>query len=664
MWHTRFNENHGNRPESTPSIRFGYCNYLGAKGVDIEGSFWTANEAIAAEKRGRTANEKPQTMKSVAALAALLTIAAAYSNPVLAQTAPLTATEARPLSASPSALGSTSPSASKSTSNDDRFAAIAQKYFYAGFRQSPVNATISGYHAYDEVLDDVSPATFAAGFAREHQALAAIAAIDPATLTAEVAIDRTMLEHSIQEDLLRNEAQAQWRRDPDVYTTIAAGAVYGPISRDYAPLTARMTQVIARERGIPKLFAQAKRNIGAVDASTKTAAYENASGTVDLFARTLPLAFKPVTDPKIRAAFASANAAAMSAVKSYAAWIKAHRASGTFALGAATYAKLLVYEDSVHTPLPRLLDVARTALAQTRAQYIATSKRIDPAKSPTQVYAEISRVHPAGPALLTAAQNDLVRLRAYLIAQQIVTVPPDADIRVTETPQFQRATTQAAMDAPGPLETVATRAYYYVTPPDHSWSKSETEGYLEQFSDFERPIISAHEVYPGHFLNFIVDKHLPLSLTRKLLGSGSYIEGWAHYDEQMMVDEGWGNGDPRVRFAQLQEALLRNCRFVAGIELHAAGWTQQRAQDLFERSCFQPKAVAEVEALRGTQDPLYGRYTLGKLMILKLRSDYRAKAGAAYTLQRFHDDFLAHGDPPIPLLRKLLLGGADDGKLL
>jgi len=245
-----------------------------------------------------------------------------------------------------------------------------------------------------------------------------------------------------------------------------------------------------------------------------------------------------------------------------------------------------------------------------------------------------------------------------------VTVPPDADIKVTETPQFMRATTQAAMDSPGVLETVATRAYYYVTPPDPAWSKAETEGYLEQFSDYERPIISAHEVYPGHFLNFTVDKHLPLSLTRRLLSSGSYVEGWAHYDEQMMVDEGWGDGDPRVRFAQLQEALLRNCRFVAGIELHTAGWTQPQAEHLFEDACFQPKAVASVEALRGTQDPLYGRYTVGKLMILKLRADYQAKAGAAYSLQRFHDAFLAHGDPPIPLLRKLLLGSADDGKSL
>src|SRR5450631_3558116 len=547
---------------------------------------------------------------------------------------------------------------------DARVAVLAKQYFYAGFRQSPVSATFTGYHAYDTMLDDVRPATFAAGFRRERETLAALAALDPAALSAETSIDRTMLIHTIQEDLLRNETQAQWRHDPAVYTNIAAGAVYGPISRAYAPLNVRMAQVIARERAIPGMLKQGERNLTATDASTKQAAYTNTVGSVDLFRTTLPLAFKPVTDPQLHASFAKANAAAAAAVHSYAGWIKARTPSGTFALGAPTYVKLLEYEDSIDTPLPRLLEVARAALRRAHAQYVAVARRIDPTKPAAQVYAAISKVHPAGRALLAAAQEDLVHLRAFIIARHIVTVPADADIRVTETPKFQQATTQAAMDAPGPLEKVATRAYYYVTPPDPAWSKAETEGYLEQFSDFERPIISAHEVYPGHFLNFIVDKHLPLSLTRKLLASGSYLEGWAHYDEQMMLEEGWGKGDPRVQLAQLQEAILRNCRFVAGIELHTAGWTQRRAQDLFERACFQPKAVAEVEALRGTQDPLYGRYTVGKLMIDKLRADYRKKVGSAYSLQKFHDAFLAHGDPPVPLLRKLLLGAADDGEPL
>jgi uncharacterized protein (DUF885 family) len=579
--------------------------------------------------------------------------------PAVAQSVPPSA------SAPPSPPASAVPaSASAAPSSDAAFEALAKTFFYDGFRESPTNATFTGYHAYDSQVDDVSPAAYAAHFKREHQTLDAAGAIDPASLSAETAVDRTMLMHSIQEDLLLNETRAGWRHDPGVYAGIAAGAVYGPIERAYAPLSTRMAQVIARERAIPALLRRGRQNITTVDASTKQAAVYNAEGSIDLFATTLPLAFKPVGDRALQAQFKKTNADAIAALKSYAAWVKTIKPSGTFALGAPVYSKLLVYEDAVTTPLPRLLAVAQAALAQTRAQYVATAKRIDPSKSPAQVYAMISKVHPAGSAVLAAAQADLVKLRAFLIAKRIVTLPPDADIRVTETPGFMRATTVAAMDSPGALETVATRAYYYVTPPDPSWSKSVTEGYLGQFSDFQRPIVSAHEVYPGHFVNFAVARHLPLSLTRKLLGSGSYAEGWAHYDEQMVVDEGWGNGDPRVRLAQLQEAFLRNCRFVAGIQLHTAGWSQQRAQDFFETECYQPKSSAMVESLRGTQDPLYGRYTLGKLMILKLRADYKAKLGSAYTIQKFHDAFLAHGDPPIPLLRPLLLGDADDGRPL
>ncbi len=187
---------------------------------------------------------------------------------------------------------------------------------------------------------------------------------------------------------------------------------------------------------------------------------------------------------------------------------------------------------------------------------------------------------------------------------------------------------------------------------------------MAEFNNYERPLISAHEVYPGHFVNFAIDRHLNLSLTRKLLYSSEYAEGWAHYSEQMMVDEGWGNGDPRVRLAQLDEALLRECRYVAGVKMHTQGMTVPQAENLFTTQCFQTPQVAVEESLRGTQDPMYGYYTLGKLMLLKLRADYKKKLGGDFTLEKFHDAFLAHGDPPIPLLRPFLLGTDDDGKVL
>jgi uncharacterized protein (DUF885 family) len=547
---------------------------------------------------------------------------------------------------------------------DARFEAIAHDYFYRGFAESPSSATATGLHAYDTKLDDVSASAVRSNMAYDRATLAALAGVDPFALSRDAALDRTMLSNAIEDDLLLNAQLEQWKHNPDNYTSTASGAIFGLISRDFAPLPVRMSDAIARERQIPRLFAQAEAVLTTVDAQTKAISYEDTVGSVDFFEQTVPQAFARVHDRALQAQLAAANAGAIAAVKGYAAFIKRIVPSGTFAIGKDAYEARLRYEDSIDMPVDVYVQYGLTALRRTRAQFVATSARIDPHKTPQQNYAALAGVHPAPARLNAVAQQDLVRLRRFIVTHRIITLPPDADIKVVDTPSFERAFVTASMDAPGPLETVATRAYYNVTPVDPAWPKPRTEGFLAQFNDFQFPIISAHEVYPGHFVNFTIDKHLDLSLTRKLLWNTEFGEGWAHYGEQMMVDEGWGNGDPRVRLAQLEEALLRECRYVVGVGLHVNGWTTQRAEHYFTGACFQTPAVAEEETMRGTQDPMYGYYTLGKLMILKLRADYHKKLGAAFTLQKFHDALLAHGDPSVPLLRQLLLGPEDDGKPL
>ena len=237
-------------------------------------------------------------------------------------------------------------------------------------------------------------------------------------------------------------------------------------------------------------------------------------------------------------------------------------------------------------------------------------------------------------------------------------------MKVVATPPFERSTTFASMDAPGPLEAHATQAYYNVTPVEPNWSATRKEQHLEFFNDYAFPLISAHEVMPGHYVNFALDAHEKLSLIRRLLPSPSFAEGWAHYDEQMMVDEGWGDGDPKVRLAQLLLALQRECRYLVGLREHTQNMSVEAATTFFETNAFMGEEPARREALRGTNDPLYGYYTLGKLELLKLRDDFRKAAGSHYSLQNFHDAFLAHGDPPIAIVRKIVLGADDDGKLL
>lgn len=544
---------------------------------------------------------------------------------------------------------------------DARYASLAEKIFAQGFKDSPVSATGTGVHTYDTKLDDMSAAAIEGRLAVEKTAIEQLRAIDPKDLSPEVAIDRTMLMNNLLDDQLLTGTLSAWRHNPDLYTSLASGAIFVLITRTFAPIDMRMRDAIAREAALPKLFAQAAANLTTVDSATKEISYQDATGSVGFFAKTVPQAFADVKDPALRAQFRVSSAAAITALRGYAGFIKAIKPSGTFAIGTAAYQARLQYEDSLNVPVGQYLGYGQRALAQTRAQFVATAKKIDPTKTPAQVYATLAKVHPAPDKLLAAATNDLVRLRAFVVGHHIITLPQESDIKVVETPAFERAFITAQMDAPGPLETVATRAYYNVTPVDPKWPKARQEGFLTQFNDYQRPIISLHEVYPGHFANFTIDKHLDLSPTRRLIWNVAFGEGWAHYSEQMMVDQGWGNGDPHVRLAQLAEAMLRECRYIVGVKLHTEGWTLKQAQNQFVNGCFQTPAVALEETMRGTQDPMYGYYTLGKLMILKLRADYKKKMGSAYTLQKFHDALLAHGDPPVPLLRPLLLGSADDG---
>lgn len=547
---------------------------------------------------------------------------------------------------------------------DSSFQQLAHDFLYEGFKYSPATATEIGVHAYDSQLDDMSAAGIAQQIAWSKAYLAKFEAIDPKSLTPDDALDRTLIVNTIRDNLLSGETLQTWKHNPDAYTGLASGAVYLLISRNFAPAPVRMKDAIAREQAIPKLIASAKANITTVDAVTQRISAEQASGAVGFFVQTVPAAFAGVKDPSLQVQLKSANAAAVRTMRGYAAWIASLRPKGTYAIGAEAYGKKLQYEDALTMPIDEYLSYGEKALAQTHAEFIATAKKINPNQTPQQVYASLAKSYPPPGSLLQKAQNDLVLLRAFIAAHHIVTLPPDANIKVVPTPQFERAFVTASEDSPGPLETVATQAYYNVTPPDSSWPAQRTVGFMAQFNNYQFPIISAHEVYPGHFTNFSLDRHLNLSLTRKVLGSSEFAEGWAHYDEQMMVDQGWGNGDPRIRLAQLEEALLRECRYVAGVKLHTAGWTLKQAEDLFQTQCFQTPAVALEESLRGTQDPMYGYYTLGKLMILKLRDDYKKKMGSAFTLQGFHDALLAHGDPPIPLVRPFILGSGDDGKPL
>jgi uncharacterized protein (DUF885 family) len=553
------------------------------------------------------------------------------------------------------------------TPSDAAYAALAKAYFDESFRANPVNATATGIHTYDAELGSYEEGDYALQIARDHRYLTQLAGLDRAAMSPRTRLDRQMLENALRDDLLLNETMQLWKHQPDGYVQTASGGVFVLIERDFAPAAVRLRDAIAREEQIPRLFDQARANLTAVDKDTASIAAEDAAGSVDLFAKTVPQAFAAVGDAATRARFRRSTALSIAATKAFGRYLTTRwvaHPSGTYAIGAANYSARLKYEEGIDMPLDRYLAIGEKALAQTHAEMVAVAKRIDPNATTQQVLNRLYKVHPTSAGLMPAAQADLVKLRAFVIAHHIIDLPSDANIKVTPTPEFLRATTEASMDSPGPLERVARQAYYNVTPVDPHDPPKVQEQYLESFNDFERPIVSAHEVYPGHFVNFAIDRHLPLTLSEKLLTATSFVEGWAHYGEQMMVDEGWGNGDPRVRLMQLREAIWRNARYVAGVKMHTQGMTVPQAIAFFETQAFLDPANARAEAKRGTQDATYGYYTLGKLEILKLRADYKKKLGSAFTLARFHHDLLQYGDPALPLLRPLLLGKSDDGKIL
>jgi uncharacterized protein (DUF885 family) len=580
---------------------------------------------------------------------ALMRRAAASGLLFAALVVPLGAQESRPL-------------------GDQRLEALAAQYFDERWKLDPIRATDAGVHDYDDKIGDYSAQGYADRIALTRRFRTQLAAIDPDSFGAEGVDDAAIFAARLDEALLRLATRENWRHEPALYTTLAADAVYSLVARNFAPAKVRMRDVILRERQLPGLLAAGKANLTSVDAVTAEIARRNISGAIDFFTTVVPLAVAPLADAASRADFKAANDGTVAALRDYQQALEAGlfaHPSGTFAIGPKLFERMLALQELTPISLATYERVGEEALTRTKADFLETAKKIDASRSPQEVAASLGADHPTPDALLRTASDDIEKLRAFVVAHHIITLPSGSDnIKVVPTPEFARATTFASMNTPGPLEKTATEAYYNITPVEADWSAPRKEQHLAFFNVYTFPIVTLHEVMPGHYLNFAIDRAERLSLIRRVFSSPSFSEGWAHYDEQMMVDEGWGNGDPHVRLAQLQAALQRECRYLVGLREHTAGMSLEAATKFFEENAFMAEETARREALRGTQDPLYGYYTLGRLEILKLRSDFQKKMGSKYSLELFHDELLAHGDPPLAIARRTMLGAEDDGRLL
>ncbi len=551
---------------------------------------------------------------------------------------------------------------------------LADQYFSdVYFHFSPTNGTANGLHQYDTQLEDYSAANIQRQIAALHTYEKKVEAIDSSALDASVAGDRAILLNSIRSTLLSLEVIRPWEKNPDNYSSGITASAFVIMERPYAPADTRLKSLVEREKQMPQVLLEARKNLKNPPHIYTQIALEQLDGDISFFQNDVPSAFTDATDADTKAAFAKSNAAVIEALQSYEAWLKSDllpRSNGDYKLGADTFAKKLAYDEMVDIPLDHLLDIAYADLHKNQAEFARVAKEVDPTKTPQQVLAELATIHPAPDKLLSTFNDTFASLIDFINTHHIITIPSKVEPTLEETPPFERATTSASMDPPGPFETHSTKAYFNVTLPEKNWTPEHIAEHMSEFNVGTIISTSVHEAYPGHYVQFLWTPQFP-STIRKVLGANTNIEGWAHYTEQMMLDQGYGQlgagaknerEAKLIRLGQIQDALLRDARFVNSIKLHTGQFTFDQAVNFFVTDGYQSHSVGLVETKRGTADATYLYYTLGKLEIMKLRADMMKKQGAAFNLQTFHDNFMRQGFAPIKIVRKAMLH--DDSPVL
>ena len=550
---------------------------------------------------------------------------------------------------------------------DSEYEAIAEEFIKGYFAARPLLGTAIGLHEYDGKITDYSRLALDAELSRLKRFDDRLQKFELNKLSQRQSIDLRILQAAIRNEIFQREAMAIYERNPIVYARAADVNIY--IKRNFAPLEDRVHSIVAIESQVPNILIAARTNLDPVLPKPYVElAIRVAKGSADFLRKNLVEAVAELRDERVRTEFLEANRKAAAALTDYAAWLerdKLPKATADFALGQEKFQRLLKETELVDLPPDKVLEIGLTQLRKEQKAFADAAKRIDSNKSAVEVFKQMQSEHPTPENLLADIGKDLEQIRKFVVTRKLVTIPSEVRARVKETPQYRRATSFASMDTPGAFEKRATEAYYYVTPPESDWPPLQKDEWLTAFNFYSTDVVSIHEVYPGHYVQFLRLNASPASKVEKIFGSYAFIEGWAHYCEKMMVDEGYGTvANPseadekraaKYRLAQADEALLRLCRLCVSIKMHTQQMTVEEAAKFFQDNCYYEEKPARAEAMRGTFDPGYLNYTLGKLQILKLRDDYKAQEGANFSAQKFHNELLNHGMPPIRLLRELML---------
>ncbi len=545
---------------------------------------------------------------------------------------------------------------------NDRFLKISEAYLRGHYEFNPTEATALGLHEYDVKLESRSRESIAAEVKRLRGVLAELGRINANLLPADSRYDYLTLASHARSQLLELEDIRMWQRDPNIYNRIVAASVDNILKRNYAPIDQRLDSMLARDREIADLLNDARINLENPPRIYTETAIAQVRGSLDYFSRVVPQMIERAGGGRLsaarRAQIEASNQSVIAALTSFEEWLKSSllpRSYGEFAIGEENFRQKLLYDEMVDTPIAQLIREGEREMRRTQEEMRVLAEEVAPGRDVIFALQTLGRDHPSADGLVGDTRAELDRIRAFVRTQNILTPPTRENLIVNETPEYARSTSFASMDSPGPFERTATEAYFYVTPPDPQWEARRRDEHLSFYNRFALPVIAIHEVYPGHYYQYLALKQ-QTSRIRTALGSASFSEGWAHYCEQMMLDEGFGGNNPKLRLAQLNLALLRLGRYLVGLRMHTAGMTYEQGVEFFMREGYQERVNAEREARRGTMDPTYLVYTLGKMEILKLRDEWKTRLGASFNLGEFHDRLLSFGMPPIKIIRLAMLG--------
>ncbi|MFL6551122.1 MAG: DUF885 domain-containing protein [Povalibacter sp.] len=531
---------------------------------------------------------------------------------------------------------------------------FVDKFIEDYFLQNPSFAASSGRHEFDGQLPDWSADGLQKTIAWLDKARSDAGAFAEGSLSLEQRFQRDYLIARIDGDLF-------WLRDAQLpLTNVSYYFDYGLdpntyVNVPYAPIDERVRAFIRYAKAIPTALNQIRGNLRSpmpktfVDYGVKGFA-----GFAKFYRDDVPQAFAEVSDAALQSELKSAIEPAAQAMDEMSRWMESERAKATddFAFGPEKFSAMVRLTEGVTTPLEQLAQIGQTDLDRNLKALNDACKQYLPRGTIAQCVAKQDANKPEG-GPVQGARAQLGALRQFIIDHQIVSIPGTEEAQVKEAPAY-KAQNSAYINIPGPYEKNMP-SVYYIAPPDPTWSKAEQDAYIP--GEASLLFTTVHEVWPGHFLQFLHSNRASWRFGQLMVGY-AFAEGWAHYTEEMMVEQGLAKDSPERHIGQLLNALLRNVRYVCAIGLHTQNMSVAQCEQMFREKAYQDAGNARQQAARGTYDPAYLNYTMGKLMIRKLGADWLA-ANPGKTLKQFHDQFLSFGGPPIPLVGAQMLPGKE-----